>query len=293
MAPCLISKATRGGCNYKSKFVTICAAAWSEPGVHTQKQPSSIPPHPHFSVPLLASWSAIWLLCGHGAWAVNTQQLRESPATDMALNSNQTHSAPSIGPENRESEAGGPNMSTKQWPPPSEPWRHTWMPDGEANYVFFLVGAASLREHFITGGNHETARGIPIPEFGMKCVEAQTRSAALKHQTSQCSSSETRQKKTGLFCWGKCYARVHHRLALVMAEIPARRPLTIVTRSWAGSSWLVDTRAVQRASNRTLLLFSLVTILYCQSTVSTVANGVGRHFQYPISALPTTRCGDS
>lgn len=188
---------------------------------------------------------------------------------------------------------GGLNMSTKQWPPPSEPWRHTWMPDGEANYVFFLVGAASLREHFITGGNHETARGIPIPEFGMKCVQAQPRSAALKHQTSQCSSSETRQKKTGLFCWGKCYARVHHRLALVMEEIPARRPLTIVTRSWAGSSWLVDTRAVQRASNRTLLLFSLVTILYCQSTIITAANGVGRHFQYPISALPTTRCGDS
>lgn len=75
---------------------------------------------------------------------------------------------------------GGLNMSTKQWPPPSEPWRHTWMPDGEANYVFFLVGAASLREHFITGGNHETARGIPILEFGMKCVEAQPRSAAFE-----------------------------------------------------------------------------------------------------------------
>lgn len=71
-------------------------------------------------------------------------------------------------------------------------------------------------------------------------------------------------------------------------------PLTIITRSWAGSWWLVDTRAVQGASNHTLLLFSLVTILYCQTTLSAAANGVlGRHYQDPISALPTTRCGDS
>lgn len=45
---------------------------------------------------------------------MNTQQLRESPATDMALNSNQPHSAPSIGPENRESEAEGEDSRRQQ-----------------------------------------------------------------------------------------------------------------------------------------------------------------------------------
>lgn len=76
------------------------------------------------------------------------------------------------------------------------------MPDGEANYVFFLAGGASLREHFITTGNHETARGIPILEFAMKRVEAQPTSAALKHRTSQYSSRETRENKNSLFYWG-------------------------------------------------------------------------------------------
>lgn len=68
---------------------------------------------------------------------------------------------------------GEPHLSAKQWPPPSEPWRHTWMPDGKANYVFFGVDLGSHREHLFTTGDHETAHGSSIPRFGMKCVEAQ------------------------------------------------------------------------------------------------------------------------
>lgn len=121
----------------------------------------------------------------------------------MALNSNQPHKAPSIGPENRETEAEGRDSTCQQ--------NNGHLPPSRGNTpeclmvklitVCLLLGW-SLREHFITGGNHETARGIPILEFGMKRVEALPCSAALKHRTSQYSSKETRRNKKCLFCWG-------------------------------------------------------------------------------------------
>lgn len=171
--------------------------------------------------------------------------LRESPATDMALNSNQPHCATSIRPENREWGGRG-GLSAKQWPPPSEPWRHTWMPDGKANYVFFLVGAPSLREHFITSGNHETARSVPVLGFGMKACWGDAVFSGAEAPNVSVLSSESRWNKTGLFWRGHV---VHHnyRLPLAMAEFPARHRSMIITRSLAGSSWLVDTQTVQGA----------------------------------------------
>lgn len=66
----LISKPTGGGCNYKSKFVTICAAAWTEPGVHTQKQLSSIPPLPFVCV---ATCHLVSYLITVWAWTVSNE----------------------------------------------------------------------------------------------------------------------------------------------------------------------------------------------------------------------------
>lgn len=63
-------------------------------------------------------------------------------------------------------------LSAKQWPPPSELWRHTWMPDVKANYVFFGVDGYASENISSPPRTMKIHMASQFSGFGMKCVEA-------------------------------------------------------------------------------------------------------------------------
>lgn len=199
----LISKPTGGGCNYKSKFVTICAAAWTEPGVHTQKQLSSIPPTP-ICLCCCLSFGQLFDYCvgmDCEQWIHSSLENLQQP---IWLSTPISHTAHQPFVLRIESEAAGGRQGDSSCEQNNGRLPQSCEDTPECLMLKLITSSSWLAPPWTLHHRREPWNCTWHSHSGVWGVEAQPHSAPLKQRMSQYFSNETRWNKKGLLGWGTC-----------------------------------------------------------------------------------------